>query len=163
MKDEAVGLLFLLGSIGIIISYILLYYAGVLRRLMIIFKKSPKLLKLWYISITLTIISFIYIIIYYTFYEKLEENRTLFLISLLFFLIFAMLWSFTVFIIDKYKLNVFIQSPILLIIALSTIGLLVASVLNEVTVLTVIALVIIVCHHTIFDFIGWPLIHKTGL
>jgi len=163
MKDQTLGGIFLLGGIGVLISYLFLYYSNVLTRLMKIFRKNNFLLKFWYFSAFITVVSVIYVIVYYTFFERLKESsRNLFLISLIIFLVFAMLWSLSVFLIDKYKFNVYTQSPILFIVSLSTIGMLIASITNKLEILPLIALIVIVFHHTIYDFVIWPMIHKSG-
>ena len=40
MKDGTVGGIFLVGGVGVIISYLFLYFTGVLSKLMKIFKKT---------------------------------------------------------------------------------------------------------------------------
>ena len=42
MKDGTVGGIFLVGGVGVIISYLFLYFTGVLSKLMKIFKKKSK-------------------------------------------------------------------------------------------------------------------------
>ena len=163
MKDETVGGIFLVGGFGVIISYLFLYFTGVLSKLMKIFKKSPFLLRLWYISAILTIVSVLYIMFYYTFIERIKDNyRDLFIISLIGFLSFAMLWSLSVFLIDKYKLNVYFQSPVLFFVALSTIGLLFAGIETNKELLPILALSMIVLHHALYDFLLWPYIQNSG-
>lgn len=158
MKDSAVFALFGGGGFGVIISYLFLYLFNILSPLAKIF--PTKIWWFWVFSMIITAASVVGVMVWFSFYERLEEYRDLFLISLAVFLAFAMLWSLNVANIVKNKLNPSRQVPFLIIVALATIGLLIATVYTTDKWLVIIAAAIIVFHHLFLDAFMWSILHQ---
>lgn len=159
MKDDTVFYVTISGGIGVLLSYVFLYLEGYIT---IMNKKFTSLeRKLWSLSVLLTIVSFLGIIIYYSFIEKIKgDYRDLFIISLVIFLISATSWSVISAYIIKYRRDTNLQLSTLLITALACIGILVAIAYDTESPWLITAGSILVFHHLFFDSIYWPVINK---
>jgi len=158
MEDEVVFYVFVMGGLAVLLSYILIYVSGTLTKLMPILTKDKTFYTLWKCSVFLVVLSVLYIMIYYSFYERFDSDyRTLFISCLFVFLIFCLCWPISVEYIVKYKGNPELQRPILLLVALATIGFLTCIVLNNKTENSVllIAGILVLIHHLFFDGIIW--------
>jgi membrane-associated HD superfamily phosphohydrolase len=154
MKDLVLLSVFGSGGVGVLISYYLLYLTGNLQKYVHYFTKVEW--RVWIFSAFLTVASVIGLIIWFSFYQKLQESeRILFIVSLAIFLIFAKLWSVSLAYIKARNASPYIQRPILLVVALATIGLLLATVYSTDKWLVISAAAIIVFHHLFFDAFYW--------
>jgi phosphatidylserine synthase len=159
MEDSTIFTLFLAGGFGVIISYIFLYVTNTLKILSNYYTKQEW--RFWILSMLITTASVIGLIVWFSFYQELEDwQRDLFISALSVFLAFAMLWSVSVYYIEKYKLNPSYQQPILLIVALATIALLIATIYSTDNWLVITAAAIIVWHHLIVDAFWWTSLHQ---
>jgi len=159
MKDSTIFALFSSGGFGVIISYLFLYFTNTLKFLSSYYTKQEW--RFWVISMLITTASIIGLIVWFSFYQRLEGwQRDLFISSLAVFLAFAMLWSVSVFYIEKYKLNPNYQRPFLLVVGLATVALLIATVYSTDNWLLITAAAIIVWHHLIIDTFWWVSLHQ---
>ena len=154
MKDLLLLSLFGLGGIGVIITYYILYLYGAIKKYGNYFTK--KELRVWAVSVLLTIASVIGLILWFSIYQELEDwKRVTFIVSLVCFLIFASLWSVSLAHIHSRNASPYIQQPILILVALATIGMLVATAYSTDKWLVITAAAIIVFHHLFFDAFYW--------
>ena len=154
MKDLVLLSVFGSGGVGVLISYYLLYLGGILQKYAHYFTKTEW--RVWTFSALLTVASVIGLILWFSVYQELDKNeRILFIVSLAVFLIFAKLWSVSLAYIHARKASPYIQRPFLLIVALASIGLLLATVYSTDKWLVITAAAIIVFHHLIFDAFYW--------
>ncbi len=159
MEDSTIFALFLAGGFGVIISYLFLYFTGTLKVLASYYTKQEW--RFWTVSMLLTTASVIGLIVWFSFYQELEDwQRDIFISGLAVFLAFAMIWSLVVFYIEKYKLNPNYQRPILLIVGLASVALLLATVYSTNKWLVITAAAIIVWHHLIVDAFWWASLHQ---
>lgn len=159
MKDSTIFALFTSGGFGVIVSYLFLYSTTTLKTLASYYTKQEW--RFWVLSMLLTAASVIGLVVWFSFYDRLEDwKRELFIAALAVFLAFAMLWSLSVFYIEKYKLNPNYQRPILLIVGLATVALLLATVYSTDRWLVITAAAIIVWHHLIVDAFWWLSLHQ---
>lgn len=159
MKDDTILTTSIIGGFGVLISYGMLAIQGALKPLAKKFTRSEW--NIWSFSVLLTVASFLGLIIYYSFEEKLEDwKRDLFLSSLVIFLASAMSWSLLIGYIMKNKKNINLQLISLLITALGCIGILVAVCYSTENWLLITAASILTFHHLIFDSIIWVYIHN---
>lgn len=163
MKDELVFYVFAIGGIAILLSYYLIYVSGSLGKLFPILTKNKTFYNLWLLSVLITIPSILYIIVYYSFYERFDDNiRTLFIVSIFVYLFFCLCWPITVeYIVRNPGTSPEIQRPVLLVVALATLGFFLSVVLNDVNnALLIAAGVIVVFHHFVFDSVLWVNLHN---
>lgn len=157
MVDNALFSIFMAGGFGVLISYMFLYFQKSLPDL---YSRYTKLeWRIWFISMMLTVASVIGVIVWFSFYEKLN-NRDLFISSFCVFLAFAMLWSLSIFYIFKNKSSPSIQVPILFIVGLATIGMFIPVISTTDNWLLIVAAFIIAFHHLVVDALYWPYIHS---
>ena len=163
MKDEFIAGIFLVGGLGVLITYLLLYVSGSLSRMLKVF--TPKILKIWTLSMIITTASVLYIYYYYIFRRKLEKwTRSLFVTSTIVFLISAMLWSVTIRYGETNTKGRDIEKYPLYLTALATIGILISVLYSTNDWLVITAASIIVIHHLLLDAIVWRDLHsKTKL
>jgi MFS family permease len=161
MKDSALFALFAGGGIGVLVSYMFLYYQKSLPLLYNMY--TPFEWRLWFVSMVLTVVSVIALVTYFSGYKELKDGyRELFIVSLSAFLLFAMFWSLSIFYIMQNKKDPSIQKPILYIVGLASIGMLISTVNSTKSALIILAACIVVFHHLIVDAIWWPMIHQRG-
>ena len=159
MKDETVLITTVTGGSGVLITYIMLAINKCLKPLSK--KFSAVEWRIWSISVLLTVASFLGIILYYSFKERLEDwKRDLFLASLTVFLISAMSWSAMINWIVKNKKNINIQLIFLILTALGCLGILVSIVYSTDDWLLITAASILLFHHLVFDSVIWTYIHN---
>lgn len=157
MEDNVLFSIFMAGGFGVLVSYMFLYFQKSLPDL---YSRYTKLeWRLWFISMVLTVASVIGVIVWFSFYEKLN-NRELFIPSLCVFLAFAMLWSLSIFYIFKYNASPSIQVPILFIVGLATVGMFIPVISTTDNLLLIFAAFIILFHHLVVDSLYWPYIHS---
>ena len=157
MEDNTIFSIFMAGGFGVLVSYMFLYFQNSLPDL---YSRYTKLeWRLWFISMVLTVVSVISIIIWFSFYEKLN-HRELFITSLCVFLAFAMLWSLSIFYIFKNNYSPSIQAPILFIVGLATIGMFIPIISTTDNWLLIVAAFIIAFHHLVVDGLYWPYMHS---
>ena len=161
MKDPVIFSIFAVGGFFVLLSYFLLYKYGVFKKALPVFYNEKWLLYLWIFSVIFTVVSIFAVIIYFSFYKNLEDwHRTLFIVSLSVFLVFAVCWSISMYYIYNKKGDFNSQQIILFIVALAAIGMLV-SVIEEDTPWLIIAAAIIVClHHYYMDALLWNDVSK---
>ena len=156
MKDDLIFSIFMSGGFGVLLSYMFLYFQKSLPDLYKRYTKTEW--RLWFISMVLTVVSVIGLIIWFSFYERLN-NRELFICSLCIFLAFAMLWSLSIFYIFKNNVSTYIQVPILFIVGLASIGMFISVISTTSNFLLILAAFIVAFHHLVVDGIYWPHIH----
>lgn len=143
------------GGIGVLSGYLNLGLTDLLDGLK---KKYSKLeWKFWSISAVLTIISFLAIIIWYSFFAKLNDQTDLFISSLITFLVGAIIWSNSI-IFQYFKNKKKKTSQELIALTLTTIGafgMLLAIIYNTDNWLLITAGVIVFFHHLFFDNYYW--------
>lgn len=158
MKDLGLFTTVLAGGISVIFGYISLYLHNYLNPLAK--KFSKKEWNIWSFSVLLTIASFLGIIIWFSFYEELEDwKRELFLSSLVIFFIGATGWSLMISYIMKNKKSIYLQMLFLLLTAIGCLGILIAICYSTSDWLLITAGAILLFHHLIFDSIIWVIIH----
>lgn len=157
MKDEVVFSIFTSGGFGVLLSYVFLYLQNSLPDLYKRYTKTEW--RLWFISMVLTVTSIIALILWFSFYERIN-NRELFISSLCIFLAFAMLWSLSIFYIFKYNYSPFIQVPILLVVGLASVGMFTSVISTTSNILLILAAFMVVFHHLVVDGVYWPHIHS---
>lgn len=158
MKDLGILTTTLAGGVGVIVGYLFLYLSNFLGPLAKKFSKMEW--RIWTVSALLTVASFLGIIIWYSFYERLESwKRDLFFSSLVVFLTGATLWSLLIFYLLKKKRNIYYQLPGLLMTSLGSLGILLSIVYSDSSWLLITAGSILLFHHLIFDNIYWVRIH----
>ena len=158
MEDEVIFYVFAIGGLAILLSYILIYVSGTLSKLMPILTKDKTFYILWKLSVFLVVPSVLYIMVYYSFYERLGSNyRSLFITCLFVFLIACLCWPIAVEYIVKNNKNPELQRPILLLVALATIGFLVCIILNNKVENGVLLIsgILVLFHHLFYDSIIW--------
>lgn len=161
MKDLSLLALSLGGGFGILVSYILIGLYGVFS-VHISYIKSKIFRKFLFIFILLSIISFIYIIIYASVEKKLEEdNRNLLFSGIICYIFGSCFWSIVVAYIEIKKVNSNIQYIPLLITALGSILILV-SLKDEEKDLLLAACSLLIVQHCFIDLLIWPRIHRNG-
>ena len=159
MKDPVIFSIFSAGGFGVLISYYFLYIIGALSKLSSYYTKLEW--RTWTFSMLVTIVSILALIIWFSFYQKLEGwQRTTFISSLSVFLAFAMLWSASIAYIYLKNKDILNQRPFLFIVALATIGLLVATCYSTDNWPLIAAAAIVVFHHLFFDAFYWVHIHS---
>ena len=151
--DQTIFYIFLAGGFIVILTY--WYHLESLKKVAKAFGKEDY--KLWLFSALFTTASVIYLFIYFSFVKEIDDwERTLFLVSEIVFLTFASFWSTTIY----YK-NIYYEQLILFIVALSTLGLLVATIYSEESDwLVVTSALIIFFHHTFYDSMKWIELEK---
>lgn len=162
MKDELVGMIFITGGFGVLLSYLILYESGAFVNLVGVF--SSRLWKVWILSMIITVLSVLYVYYYYAFEEEMEGwKRTLFVISTITFLISAMSWSVSISYLAKHKAqSTIIERIPLNITALATIGILIAVLYSENNnTILILASIIIVIHHLVFEALIWSKHHQS--
>ena len=163
MKDDFIGGIFLLGGIGVLISYMMLYVSGSLKRMLKVF--TPNIFRIWVVSMLITTAAVLYLYYYFTFEKEIKGwSRNLIVASTILFLVSAMLWSVTIRygeVSTKYRdLEIF---PLYLT-ALGTIGILIGTVYATNNWIVIAAASIIVLHHLVIDAVVWKNLHsKTKL
>lgn len=161
MKDELVGVIFFIGGIGVLLSYLLLYKSGAFVNLVDVF--SSRMWKVWILSMIITVLSVLYVYYYYVFEEEMEGwKRTLFVVSTFTFLISAISWSISINYLAKHKdQSTLIERIPLNVTALATIGILIAVLYSKNNTILILASIIIVIHHLIFDALIWSKNHRS--
>jgi hypothetical protein len=153
-KDLGLFTTTVVGGIGVLIGYFYLFLSKYLKPLAK--KFTNKEWKIWSFSVILTIVSFLAIIVWFSFYQELDDwQRDLFYSSLIIFLTGAMIWSLSIFYIKKFKKHVFLQLPALMLTSLGTLGMLISVVYSTSNWLLITAASIVLFHHLIFDNIYW--------
>ena len=161
MKDLALFTLSLGGGFGILVSYILIGLYGVFG-VHISYIKSKTFRKFLFLFILLSLISFVYIIIYASVEKKLEEdNRNLLFSGLVCYIFGSCIWSIVVAYIEIKKINSNIQYIPLLITAIGSVLILV-SLKDEEKDILLAACSILIIQHCFIDLIIWPRIHRNG-
>ena len=80
MEDVVIFSIFAAGGFLVLLSYFLLYKYGVLKQVMPVIRNEKQFTVLWSISVLFTVVSIFAVIIYFSFYKKLEDwQRTLFI------------------------------------------------------------------------------------
>lgn len=163
MKDEFIGGIFLVGGLGVLITYLMLYISGSLRRMLKVF--TPRIFRIWTLSMIITTLSVVYIYYYYTFERKLQKwTRILFTVSTIIFLLSAMMWSVSIRYGETNTKNRDIEKYPLYLTAIATIGILVSVLYSTNNWLVITAATIMVVHHLFMDAIVWRDLHsKTKL
>lgn len=161
MEDVVIFSIFAAGGFLVLLSYFLLYKYGVLKQVMPVIRNEKQFTVLWAISVFFTVVSIFAVIIYFSFYKKLEDwQRTLFIVSLSVFLFFAICWSISLYYIYKKGADFRAQQIILLFVALGTAGML-SSVIDEDTPwLIITAAFIVFFHHFFIDALLWVDVSK---
>lgn len=159
MKDLGLFTTTIIGGIGVLIGYFYLYLSKYLKPLAK--KFSKKEWKIWSFSVLLTIVSFLSLIVWFSFYQELTDwQRDLFLSGLVVFLTGATLWSLSIFYLMKFKKNIYFQFPALTITSLGTLAILISVLYSTSNWLLITAASIVLFHHLIFDNIYWVAIHS---
>ena len=159
MKDLGLFTTTVTGGVGVLTGYTYLYLSKYLSPLA---KKFTSLeWKIWSFSALLTVASFLGIIVWFSFYELLEDwKRDLFFSSLVVFLIGAILWSLTIFYTMKFKRSIYTQLPALTITSLGALGILLSIIYSSDNALLITAGGILLFHHLVFDNIYWVTINS---
>ena len=166
--DGTIIALSLTGGFAVLVSYYFIGMSGVGSKLYGVFEKNEK--TVFKTLSLLSIISFFYLFYWASFYEewnKEEEwKRNLYIGSVATYLVGACLWSLTSYSIVKNKLHPAIEVPALLVTAIGTIGVLVsvASVNGDGDLtysFAMIAAILFLFQHTLFDLIYWSYIHSS--
>lgn len=144
-----------IGGVGVLLGYKHLELNKILPELM---KKYSKIeWKFWSISAILTVISFLYIIAWYSFYES-NIDEDLFVSSLIVFLYGAMFWSYAIayqFLRNK-KQKTLLELFALSITTLGSLGILVSIIMDDnKRWLPILAGTIVFFHHLFFDNYYW--------
>lgn len=161
MEDSVIFSIFAVGGFFVILSYYLLYRYGVFKKVLPVFYKEKWFLYLWIFSVILTVTSVFALIIYYSFYHKLEDwNRTLFIASLSVFLVFAVCWSISMYYIYNRGADFNSQQIVLFIVALSTVGILISVIKDDTPWLIIASAIIVFLHHYYMDALLWNDISK---
>lgn len=163
MKDEFIGGIFLVGGLGVLVTYLMLYVSGSLKRMLKVF--TPIFFRIWVLSMIVTTMSVVYIYYYYTFEKKLEKwTRILFTVSTILFLLSAMMWSVSIRYGETNMKNRDIEKYPLYLTATATIGILISVLYSTNDWLVITAAVIMVIHHLFMDAVAWRDLHsKTKL
>ena len=161
MEDPVIFSILMVGGFFVLLSYFMLYKYGVLKKVLPVFYNEKWLLYLWSFSVIFTVVSIFAVIIYFSFYQKLEDwHRILFIVSLSIFLIFAVCWSISMYYIYNKKGDFSSQQIILLIVALATIGMLISIIGENTSWLIIVAAIIVCLHHYYIDALLWNDISK---
>lgn len=159
MKDLGLFTTTVIGGFAVLVGYFYLYLSKYLKPLAKKFTKKEW--KFWSISALLTIASFLGIIVWFSFYQQLNDwQRDLFFSSLVVFLAGAILWSLSIFYLIKYKKNIYHQLPSLTITSLGALGILFSVIYSTNNWLLITASSIVLFHHLILDNIYWMTIHS---
>ena len=154
------------GGSAVLIGYASLYFTKILKKLTK--KYTKKEFFYWSLSAILTVISFLYIIIIYSFFE--EQDDVIFRVGLSTFLIGAVLWSASI--LYQYLVNNKKKTKSeLLALTLTTIGSILILITNIKVyrdedldiinkTLLVISGIILVFHHLFFDNFYWYFIQN---
>lgn len=151
--DDLIFYIFIAGGVTVLFSY--WFYLASLKKIVKAFGKEDY--SFWLLSAFFTTLSVLYVFIYFSFIEKIEGwERTLFVISEVVFLLFASLWASSI---HYKKFN--IEQIVLYVVALATLGLLIAVVYsNQSNWLVVLAAFVIFFHHTFYDSLKWVSLEK---
>lgn len=169
-EDGTIISLSLTGGFAVLVSYCFIGMTGVGSKLYGVFTNNEK--TVFKTLSLLSIISFFYLFYWASFYEdwENEENwpRDLYIGSVATYLVGACLWSLTSYSIIKNKLHPSVEVPALLITAIGTIGVLISVASVEGNgdgdlgySLAMIAAILFVFQHAIFDLIYWSYIHAS--
>ena len=154
VKDIGIFTTTVAGGSGVLAGYFLLFLENYLAPLA---KKFGKIeWEIWKASAIYTVVSFLGLIVWFSFYQKLEDwKRDLFYSSLIVFLFGAITWSISIFYMMKNKKNSNIQIPSLALTALGSIGLLISTVYSTDNWFLITAASIVLFHHFVFDLVIW--------
>lgn len=145
----------LIGGVGVLFGYQHLELNKILPKLMEKYSKTEW--RLWGISAILTIISFLSIIIWYSFFEN-SIDEDLFISSLIVFLYGAMFWSYAIayqFLRNK-KQKTLLELFALSITTLGSLGILISIIReDDKKWLPILAGSIVFFHHLFFDNYYW--------
>jgi hypothetical protein len=115
--------------------------------------------ELWKISAVYTVVSFLSLIVWFSFYQNLESwKKDLFYSSLVVFLFGATVWSLSISNIKKGNTKGLLgsQKTWLYTSALGSIGMLISTVYSTDSWFLIVAASIVAFHHVVFDAIIWP-------
>lgn len=160
MKDLAAFSLAGGGGFGILVSYILIWLYGVFS-VHLSYIKSNILKYFLGLFIVLSIVSFLYIVAYVSFETKLNSNRDLFFIGLIFYIVGSCTWSIIAAYIEIKNYNPDIQYFSLILTAVGII-LITISTYDEDDDFIKVSLIILLIQHVFVDLVLWPIMHKRG-
>lgn len=154
MSDNLIIGLFFGGGFGVLTTYMILASSGLGGKMLNVFNANTW--KLWSVSMIATVASVLGLYSYFGFKEPMDDGwaRNLFIVSTCLFLAFAMIWSYSISRL-MFGGEIYLEKIALAIVALATIGILIATVNQTDNALVITAASIIVFHHVIWDFLVW--------